>query len=201
MALRIIDHYPDINEIDVARNIHVKAQFDKAIVPNSVVYSHFSVHDSNTYATVPGTLGVEYDSSGTAIIAVFQPTINFTANTKYYAYLFGTPNSIISTDGEQLSKTYSWEFTTGTDILVGQMPAGIPSGALESGIISGVAVTDSGTPISDLYMTVTATDPQHQEPNVVTQLSGIYITFNMDIASSLSELSGLITVTEDCVLY
>lgn len=199
MALRIVDHYPDINAVSIYRNIYIKAHFNKGLVPQSVTYSHFSVHDTETYSTVPGELGVEYDSSGNAIYAVFQPTINLTANTKYRAYLYGKPNSVIAAyTQEQLDDSYSWEFTTGTGILEGQMPAGIPSGALPAS-----GVTSSGTAISysGIYnFTVLSTTPQHQQPNVATKLSGIYIEFNTEVASSLSELSGAISITETCVL-
>lgn len=200
MALRVVDHYPDINETGVPRNIHVKAQFDKAITPQSVEYTHFSVHEKSAYTTVVGDLGVEYNSNGEAILAVFQPDSNLTANTDYVVYVFGRPNSIVAGDGDQLEDTYSFEFRTGTSLLDGQMPAGIPSGNLSVSGVLASGVTTSGT-VSGLYLRVLSTDPQHQEPNVATQLSGIYITFNMDIATPALEAAGLVTIEESCVLY
>lgn len=200
MSLRVIDHYPDINETGVYRNIHIKVQFDKAIVPQSVEYSHFSVHEKEAYTTVVGELGVEYNSDGEAIIASFQPTNNLTANTQYAVYVFGQPNSIVAGDSDQLASTYSFEFTTGTQLLDGQMPAGIPSGNLSVSGITESGVTSSGT-IEGLYFQVLSTDPQHQEPNVATQLSGINITFNMDVATPAVAAGELVTVEESCVLY
>lgn len=199
MALRIIDHYPDINATGIARNIYVKAQFSSAIQPGSIEYNTFSVNDASTYTTVPGDLAVEYNSSGQSVIVQFQPLVNLTANTKYSVYIFGIPNSVVSSNGEQLTSTYSWQFTTGDSLLEGQMPAGIPSGDLDlSGVPGGDATGIIASGITSFY--VVSTDPQNQEPNVITQLSGIYITFNTDVASSDAELSGAITIEESFVL-
>lgn len=204
MALRVIDHYPDINATGVYRNIHIKAQFNKGITPNTLEYSHFSVHDANTYSTVPGTLGVEYDVSGVANIIVIEPTVNMVANTKYIAYVFGRPNSVVSTDDEQVETTYSWEFTTGTELLEGQMPAGIPSGSLP-----GSGIPGSGTVVSGVYvpttsgitqMMVISTDPQNQEPNVPSGTVPVAVEFNLQIDSPLSSLSGWVTIEGEDVL-
>lgn len=198
MALRVIDHYPDINAIDVPRNASIKIVFNSGIIPQSVTATSFSVNDSDTYSMHPGTLGIEYTNVGLCNTAVFQPTINFTANKKYTVYVFGTPNSVISIDNEQLLKSYTFEFTTGTGVLIDPFPEGIPSGDLP---ISGI--TESGTVIlSGIAYTfaVQSTDPQHMEPNQSNTLSGIEITFNTDITSSLAELSGYITIEETPVL-
>lgn len=199
MALRVIDHYPDINATGIPRNIYVKAQFSSAIVPGSLEYTTFSVNDASNFTTVPGELGVEYNSSGQAVIVQFRPILNLTAYTKYNVYVFGAPNSVISATGEQLSTTYTWQFTTGAGLLEGQVPAGIPSGDLDlSGVPGGDATGVIASGITSFY--VVSTDPQNQEPNVVTQLSGIYITFNTDVASSDAELSGAITIDESYIL-
>lgn len=199
MALRVIDHYPDINEIDVPKNASVKVVFNSGIYPQSLTASTFSVNDSSTYTTHPGTLGVEYTDAGICNTIVFQPAINFTTNVKYRVYVFGTPNSVISTDNEQLLDSYTFEFTAGTGVLVDPFPEGIPSGELAvSGISESGIVTLSGTTTS---FTVSSIDPQHMEPNVVTQLSGVTITFTGDITTSVSDLSGHITVEETPVLY
>jgi hypothetical protein len=205
MPLRVISHYPDINAVDVPRNIYVKVEFNSGIIPGSVEYTHISVNDAATFATVPGSLGLEYTSSGVASIVEFQPLLNLTANTKYRVYVFGKPNSVISVGNEQLTSTYMWEFTTGTTLLEGQLPDGIPSGELpSSGVVdeSGVIIDDSG--LADVVVSgfrVISTDPKNQTPNVHTNLSGIYITFNTNIASSISELSGLVSVVVNDVLY
>ncbi len=204
MALLVINHYPPINGVDIPRNIHIKTQFNSGLIPNSLTYTTISVNDAGNYTTVPGTLGVEYNTSGQATIAVFQPLLNLTANTKYKVYVFGKPNSVISTGNEQLTTTYSWEFNTGTSLLEGQMPAGIPSGDLD---ISGVV--ESGEVPSGIYIpeevdtstfSVVSTDPQNQQPNNPSGLSSIDITFNLQIATSLSDISGFVTVEEKDVL-
>lgn len=204
MALRVIDHYPAINSIDVPKNASVKVVFDTGIVPSSILPSTFSVNDASTYSTQPGILGVEYDSSGVCTTAVFQPLVNFTANKKYRVYLFNSPNSVISTNNQQLTTAYTFEFTVGTGILIDPFPEGIPSGDLP---ISGEPEY-SGIPDSELYQNlitsgfqVIETSPKNQEPNVSVNLSSIIIQFNTDIATDVSELSGYITLTETNVLY
>ena len=204
MALRVINHYPAINDIDVPRNVYVKILFNSGLIPSSLTYTAISVNDAANYTTAPGSLGVEYNTSGQATIAVFQPLINLTANTKYKVYVFGRPNSVLSTSNEQLATTYSWEFTTGTSLLEGQMPVGIPSGELD---LSGV-VDEEDVP-SGIYIpededtttfSVVSTDPQNQEPNNPSGLASIDITFNLQIATSLSDISGFVTVEEKEVL-
>jgi len=205
MALRVINHYPAINTVDIPRNIYVKTEFNSGIIPNSLTYTTISVNDAGNFTTVPGSLGVEYNTSGQATIAVFQPLLNFTANTKYRVYVFGKPNSVISIGNEQLVSTYSWEFTTGASLLEGQMPAGIPSGELgASGTIDTEEPDSSGVLVDDLEISgfrVIETVPKNQTPNVSTNLSGIYITFNAPIASTVAELSGLVSVAVKDVLY
>ena len=209
MSLRIIDHYPEINSVDIYRNIHVKVQFNKAINPSALDYSQFSIHDASTFSTIPGELGVEYNASGQAVYAVFQPLINFTANTKYKVFLHRAPNSVISADNEQLDTTYSWEFTTGIDLLEGQMPVGIPSGTLpSSGIpdtpdITGVYIPSDAGVVNFL---VTETSPKNQEPNISASLGApsgidpIIVIFNLQIDTPLSDLSGYVTISEQDVL-
>lgn len=196
MSFRIIDHYPDINDEDIPRNIHIKVEFNKGVIPGSVKYNTVSVHDANTYSTLPGDLGVEYNASGEANKIVFQPSVNMTSGGKYRVYVFGEDNSVLSKDNEQLPETYVWSFTAGSGLYEGEMPTGIPSGTL-SGVVSGVATTIA----TGLAFSVSSTDPQSQEPNLTTSLSGVYVTFSHNIASTLTELSGLVSVTETSVLY
>ena len=105
MSLRVINHYPEINAIDVPRNIHVKVEFNSGIIPGSLEYTHLSVNDASSYTTVPGDLGLEYNSSGQATLISFQPLLNMTANTTYKVFVFGAPNSVISVGNEQLDST------------------------------------------------------------------------------------------------
>lgn len=200
MAIRVIDHYPEINAIDVPRNASVKVVFNKGVIPQSITDSSFSVNDALTYSTHPGTIGVEYTESGVCNTAVFQPLINFTVNKKYKVYVFNERNSVVSVDNERLLTAYTFEFTAGTGILADPFPEGIPSGDLPlSGMEYSEDVTESVTAI-ETY-TIITTDPQNMEPNIETQLSGVTITFSGNISSSLAELSGLITVEETPVLY
>jgi len=207
MALRVINHYPAINAIDIPRNIYVKIEFNSGIIPGSLDYTHISVNDAANFTTVPGDLGLEYTPSGISSIIRFQPLLNMTANAKYRVYVFGSPNSVISTGNEQLTSTYSWEFTTGTGLLQGQMPTGIPSGALPTGIPSGALPT--GGHESGVYTEATISGelllssvyPLNMEPNVDTDIPYIKIKFDKNIASSASELSGLISVQVVDVLY
>lgn len=206
MALRVVDHYPAINAINVPKNASVKVEFNTGIVPQSVLSSTFSVNEASTYSTQPGTLGVEYDSSGNCIRAVFQPLINFTANTKYRVYLFNAPNSVVSINNENLTTAYSWEFTAGTGVLVDEFPEGIPSGDLPASgdiIVSGVTL-DSGlyTILETQGLLVTETNPHHQEPNVSLDTSGVItITFNTELLTSESDMSGFVSLTTNDVLY
>lgn len=201
MALRVINHYPPINAINVPKNARIKVEFNKGINPASVNYTSFSVNDAGTYSTFPGNLGVEYNSSGVCTTAVFQPLIPMTANTKYRVYLFAAPNSIISVDNEQLSTAYNFEFVVGTGLLAEEFPEGIPSGDLPT---SGVeeSVVDSG--IYDLTISglqVIKTWPKHQTPNVPIDTGSVTILFNTNLAMTAEELSGYVAMTVTDVLY
>jgi hypothetical protein len=205
MALRIISHYPAINAIDVPKNASIKVVFNSGINPATVTASTFSVNDAASYSTHPGTLGVEYDSSGVCTTAVFQPIVNFTANKKYRVYLFNTPNSILSVGNEFLTIAYTFEFVAGTGILIDPFPEGIPSGELPvSGELEvGGVLVDSGI-YTDLIASgfrVIGTTPKHQTPNVDVNLSSIVIQFNTDLVTPSGELSGYISVSEKDVLY
>lgn len=214
MALRVINHYPAINAVDIPKNASVKVVFNSGIVPQSVLPSTFSVNDATTYTTKVGTLGVEYNSSGICDTVVFQPYVfvngsgvisPFTANRKYRVYLFNSPNSVVSTSNEQLVTAYMFEFTVGTGLLIDPFPEGIPSGELPtSGTVEvdGIEV-DSGI-YSDLIASgfrVIGTTPQNQTPNVAVNLSSIYIQFNTDIATPVADMSGYVTLTSEDVLY
>jgi hypothetical protein len=206
MALRVVNHYPAINAIDVPRNIYIKIEFNSGIIPTSLDYTHVSVNDSFSYASVPGSLGVEYNVSGVPTIVKFQPSINLTASTKYKVYVFGKPNSVLSKTNEQLDNTYLWEFTTGTTVLEGQMPTGIPSGELPtSGTIEEVPESILGdATLDDLVASgfrVISTNPTNMSANNATNLSGISIYFNTNITSSIAQLSGLVSMTVTDVLY
>lgn len=199
MSLKVIDHYPHIFESNVPRNCPIKIQFGTGILPQSVVYTHFSVNDAATYISVPGTLGVEY-VSGVPTIAIFTPDINMTQNNKYRVFIYGKPNSIIDQDGEQLESTYSFEFTTGTGLIPsGVSIPGIPSGTYYEDTTSGEVPSESSSDINSL--SILEIYPLHQQPNVATNLSQIDIHFNMPITSTLEELDELVNLDIKDVLY
>jgi hypothetical protein len=205
MALRIIDHYPKINDINIARNTRVKLQFNQGVIPQSINYTHFSVNDLSSYTPASGTVGVEY-VSGIPNHVVFTPSSYLLANNKYKVYAYGKPNSIVGADNTQLDTTYSYEFTTGTGLIPEEwFVPGIPSGTY-----SGVIPTEE-TPvvINDLILNdleasgfrVTSTYPVNKVTNIATNLSGISIYFNSDIAMTPAQLSGFVSMTITDVLY
>jgi len=204
MALRVINHYPAINAIDVPKNTAVKVEFSNGIVPSSVAYSTFSVNDAANYTTVPGSLGVEYDTSGNCTTAIFQPYIPLTSFNKYRVYLFQSPNSILSLGNEYLETAYTFDFTVGTGLLINPFPPGIPSGELPTSgtvVISGITYTSQYEDLLLSGFRVISTWPAHQEPNVPTNSGYINILFNADIMTSESDLSGYINVKVTDVLY
>ena len=205
-ALRVIDHTPSINETGVYRNQPIHVTFDRAIEPESVTWQTVSVNDNQTYTTVVGNRGVVWTPSGvggTGVVTeiTFTPEINFLADNSYNVYVYGTPNSILGKSGEEIQDTYSWEFTTGTGLLGAVPSGGVPSGAPPS---SGTDVELSGIPEGDQALissfAVYSTDPQHQEPNVDINLSQIQVVFTGEISTSLSDMSGYVSVEETPVL-
>lgn len=200
-ALRVTNHLPSINDTGVYRNQPIHVYFDKAIEPESVTWQTVSVNDNQTYTTVVGNVAVVWESSGVVKEITFTPEFNLLANNSYNVYVYGTPNSILGLNGEEIQETYSWEFTTGTGVL-GTVPSGgVPSGSLPE---SGAEVDLSGIPITDLgsisSFAVYSTDPKHQEPNVDINLSGVQIVFTGEISTSLSDMSGLVSIEETPVL-
>lgn len=198
--LRVTNHTPSINATGVFLNETIHVYFDKAIQPLTVTWETLSVNDSKSFTSVVGSLGVVWESGVTKEVT-FTPEINFVANNRYNVYVFGTPQSILGTDGSSIPSTYSWEFTTGTGVYTTTGSGGIPSGAPPA---SGAFPDVSGIP-SDVEAAITSfsvysTDPQNQEPNVNTALSGIEIVFTGEVLTSLSDLSGYITIEETPVL-
>jgi hypothetical protein len=200
--LKVTSHTPTINATGVYRNETIRIFFDRPIQPNTVNWDTISMHDKSSYITVVGNLGTEWTSSGTVIEATFTPQKNLLPNTEYVVYVFEKPNSIIALDGSQIQSTYSWEFTTGLETYDESTASGsVPSGTIPS---SGTGIDLSGVPnylesdISKFY--VYSTDPKNQEPNVETQLGGVYITFAGNVQTSAEDLAKYITVDETPVL-
>ena len=204
-TLRVIDHTPSINETGVYRNQPIHIEFDRSIEPESVTWQTVSVNDNQTYTTVVGNLGVVWAPSGvggTGVVSeiTFTPEINFLANNSYNVYVYGSPNSVLGLGGEEVQDSYTWEFTTGTGVL-GVVPSGgVPSGSTPVSVdvdLSGILLGDQALITS---FAVYSTDPQHQEPNVDINLSQIQVVFTGEISTSLSDMSGYVSVTETPVL-
>lgn len=199
--LRVVDHTPGINETGVFRNETLTITFDAAIEPQTVTWETISVNDGQNFSTVVGSLGVVWES-GVVKQVTFTPQINFVANSKYNVYVFGSPNSVLGVNGQEILDTYSWEFTTGTGLYTetgasGGIPSGVTPPPTFTGTLSGIPSTVSGSIQS---FEVYSTDPQHQEPNVDINLSEIQIVFTGEIQTSLSDMSGYVTVEETPVL-
>lgn len=188
MAFRVISHTPDINATGVYRNETIRIIFDRPINPRTVTWETISVNDKSSYSTVVGSLGTEWTSSGTVVEATFTPESNLLPDTSYVVYVFEKPNSVLAVDGSELQSTYTWEFTTG--ISVYDEDAG--SGTIPSG---------ESTTITSGNFYVTATSPKTTTPNLDLDLSSIDVTFNGDITTSLSDMSGYVTIEETPVLY
>jgi hypothetical protein len=201
MALTVIDHYPKINATGVFRNDTIQIGFNKPIVPGSVTWSVMSVHDARTFANVVGDLGLLWNTSGNCTGIYFTPEINYTANTNYSVYVYQSPEGVIATDQDEIHTTYSWSFLTGTTVLSSVPSGGLPGGTTPSGEDTTPSTPSESDGLSLSGFQVLRTYPSNQTPNVATNLSGIYIYFNADIVTPLSDLSGYISVTVNDVLY
>jgi len=201
-VLRVISHIPTINATGVYLNDTIQVTFDKRIRPETVDYTTLSVNNHSTYVSVPGSYSIDYDSSGNALTAVFTPALLLTPNTNYDVYVYGNPDSILSLENEYVSTTYSFSFTTGINIWDSVDGSGeLPASGLDpvwTGVLLNIPPSVTGS-IASFY--VYSTTPRHQTPDVDIDISGIVITFTGTIQTSLSEMSGYITLEEVPVLY
>lgn len=202
MSLNVINHSPSINQTGIFRNDNISIGFNKAINKGSVDWSVLSVNDSDSYSNVVGELGVLWNSGGYVTGVYFTPELNLDANTNYSVFVYGRPNSVVALDGQELDSTYSWSFTTGTGLLSTTGSGGLPSGVDSTGIaytdLSGLMPSDESAVTT---FSVYTTDPQNQEPNVNTQTDKAILTFTGQILTSLSDISGFVTIEESPVLY
>lgn len=200
MALTITGHYPSINATGVFRNEPIRVYFNKPIVPQSLTWDTYSIQDKDSFTTVIGNVGVEWNVSGKVTEIVFVPSLALTANNEYSVYVFGSPNSVISLDGEQLAETYSFNFITGTGYydVVGEVGIPTTSGTESFSInLNGINPVDiSNINSFEIYNT----NPKNQQPNVELTLSGIQIIFTGNIISASGEIANLITIEEEEVL-
>jgi len=201
MSLRVIEHYPGINTVDIPRNPVIDIKFNQGIILNSLDYTHLSLNDYNYFTTVPGTLELHYNTSGVADTIHFTPTINLSPYAKYRFYVYGSPNSVISTANEQLDTTYQWSFTTGSGLLEGTGSGVSESGVSESGVSNPFEghTLHGGAPIDASTFYVYKTDPTNQEPNITNDLERIVLTFTGFIDHTC-RLYRYITVEEEPVI-
>lgn len=186
--LQVTGHLPTLNATGVFRNETIKVYFSKPIQPDSVTWDTFNLTDDN-FTSVVGDLGVTYNSSGQVYEVDFAPTSYLTADTQYNVYVFGTPNSILAVDNDHIQNPYFYSFVTGTGYYDSTGAAGAPSGT--------TTVTTSSVTFTGLY--IRSTSPQNLEPNV--SVSGIInVYFNMPLSTSISDLSGYITISTEDVL-
>jgi len=206
MALRVVSHTPAINATGVYINQSIRVTFDKRIQSASVDFSSYSVNDHNNFTSVPGSYSIDYCRtsgvlSGYATTAIFTPEGYYTPNTKYDVYVYGRPDSILGYDGDEISTTYTYSFTTGKEIYDDDGASGVlPSGAAGTyftGTLSGIPPSVTG---SISTFSVYTTEPKNQTPNVELSATGVYIIFTGTVASSVSELSGYITIEQTPVL-
>jgi hypothetical protein len=185
MALRVIEHYPTINAVDIPRNAQIWIKFNNPLVPQSIDYTHFSVNDAGTYSTLPGTVGVEY-ISGLPYVMTYTPLLNMLSVERYRVYVFRAPNSVVDTENNQLTETYTFEFTTGTGLL-----DVVPSGGTPSGVYSGVIDTSQ-------TLTITDTTPKDHQPNY--SASCFKVTFSHELDLTDTNLYDYISITSKDVL-
>lgn len=198
--LNVVSHSPTVNETGVYRNNSINVVFNRAIEPNTVTWETISVNDASNFSTVPGDLDVVWNSGGYVKEISFTPSTYLTANNEYDVYIFGKPEGIVGKNGEEIPETYSWSFVTGTGYLTTTASGGVPTGVSPATVFP----TLSGIPI-DLQDSITtfkvySTEPKNQEPNRDIELSGIHVIFTGNVLTSLSDMSGYITITETPVL-
>jgi len=184
--MQVIDHEPKINSVNVPRNVIIKVKFDIGIIGSTVTGLTFSINDSQYLTSVPGSYGVEF-SEGVMNTIVFTPDIKLLPNNKYRVFVYGKPNSIVGVDNSQLSSTYIFDFTTGILELNQDGTPGIPPDY----------INDETIPI----FKIVKVSPNHQQPNIKTDLSQIDIEFNGNITSTIEELNDLISLDIKDVLF
>lgn len=198
--LNVVSHSPTVNATGIYRNAPITVMFNRPIEPNTVTWETISVNDASTFSTVPGNLDVVWNSGGYVKEVSFTPSKYLTANTEYEVYIFGKPQGILGDSGEEIPETYTWSFVTGTGYITTTASGGIPTGVSPSTVFPDL----SGIPLEQQSSITTfqvySTDPKNQEPNRNTELSTIDIIFTGNILTSLSDMSGYVTVKETPVL-
>ncbi len=222
----IYDHYPSINEQEIPRNPTVKVYFNQEISLSSIDYQVISIHD-NLYTTIPGTVSHDYTEEGTpsgiANVLTITPTILLNADSKYSVFVHKAPNSVISTNSDNLGDTYKFSFFTGSGTVAISEPTTLEqlaidlqhaidredwsladeiqilidtygSGVIPSGIVDAPTITEA--------LAVTVTYPDDKAANVsLSDLKFIRIGLNDAPDISGTAMGDYIDLTYRGVLY
>src|SRR6202162_4203540 len=97
---------PAVGATNVALNTNITATFSKAMDPQSITTTTFTLTHGTTVDT-----GVV---SSTSTVATLNPNSNLIASTQYTATI---TTGVEDLAGNAMAATYSWSFTTGTTIL------------------------------------------------------------------------------------
>jgi len=204
MNLKVLDHFPRINQSDVFLNETVKVYFNQPIDQNSIRYDNLSINDNYSFATVVGDLGPIWLSginlSGVTSGIAFIPTLKMLPNTEYSVTVFGTPNSVLGKDGSQMVDSYQYTFVTGTGYYDSVGNIGVPSGVTVDPVdinLSGITNVEEDSITS---FQVYSTNPKNQTSNISGNLSEINIVFTGNIMTSSGFLLSNITIEEKDVL-
>lgn len=195
--MKVISHIPTINQTNVFRNETIQVYFDSPIIASSITWETISLNNTNSFTSVPCDMGPIWISginlSGVTSGVYLKPQLNLNSNTQYSVYIYGNPNSILSTSGSYLDNTHSFNFITGTGYYTSTGDIGTPSGTVIDTSNDYLYSLESG-------LFVKYTNPQNQEPNISISSGQIDIFFNIPIITSLSDLSGFIVITSGTVL-
>lgn len=198
--LNVVSHSPTVNATGVYRNAPINVVFNRSIEPNTATWETISVNDASTFSTVPGNLDVVWHSGGYVKEVSFIPSKNLTANTQYDVYVFGKPQGIVGKNGEELQETYTWSFVTGTGYITTTASGGVPTGVSPSPVFPTLSGIPSDQQSSITTFQVYSTDPKNQEPNHDITLDKINIIFTGNVLTSLTDMSGYVTIKETPVL-
>ncbi len=97
--------FPDYFDSDIPIDTVISITFSKNISSSSIINGQSIIIEDESSSTVAGTISVANNTVS------FSPTQNLTAQ---MTYTVTVDNSILDTDGNSLTKSFSWQFTTST---------------------------------------------------------------------------------------
>ena len=223
--LVVSNHYPNINEINIPRDVTIDIYLNKEIDTKSIKQNNIIVTDY-LYIPVKGEVSFKYTNSGTpsgiANILTFRPYTFLDPQTTYIVTIPKYPDSIKGIDSSFIQEAYSYRFSTGIistsnttptylEQLLMDLAAAIArqdwcEAARIQAIING-ATNSCGIPISGIgpnlpeSLIITNTYPINIESNIyLNKLQYIKLTFNDIMPSSGIDYSYYIDVTSKNVL-